>query len=222
MVCNYCKKEIIEKSGLFGTSNRARSISENTFTIINRYFEIENLGFCESCVSGMINKAYFQCEREFIQFEKTFDEVEKMIPILTIQKIDAWQYDVISIVTAQGVMGTGFLTEWKSSWGDLLGTESSSLNAKFNEGEQICFSRMRKKCMALNGNAIIGVDIDYAEVGGVKAMTMVCTAGTAIKVNNLEIFETAYRQALIENENAKLKYLQVKEDAKYLNKLITL
>jgi hypothetical protein len=38
----------------------------------------------------------------------------------------------------------------------------------------------------LGGNAVIATDIDYAEVGGVRAMLMVCMAGTAVRLNNLQ------------------------------------
>ena len=35
----------------------------------------------------------------------------------------------------------------------------------------------------MGGNAIIGTDIDYSEVGGGKGMLMVCMSGTAIELS---------------------------------------
>ena len=36
------------------------------------------------------------------------------------------------------------------------------------------------KTVCLGGNAVIATDIDYGEVGGAKAMLMVCMTGTAV------------------------------------------
>ena len=51
----------------------------------------------------------------------------------------------------------------------------------------MCFSQLRAKAINLGGNAIIGTDIDYGDVGEGKGMLMVCAAGTAIKIINTDI-----------------------------------
>jgi hypothetical protein len=57
------------------------------------------------------------------------------------------------------------------------------MNAKILEAESKCAKLLREKAAAIGANAIIGLDIDYNEVGGVKGILMVCMTGTAIKIS---------------------------------------
>ena len=50
-------------------------------------------------------------------------------------------------------------------------------------------AQLRAKAMKMKANAVIAVDIDYADVGSGKGMLMVCATGTAVRVNNPEVFE---------------------------------
>ena len=63
----------------------------------------------------------------------------------------------------------------------------TSINKKLKGGENICFAQLALAALERNGNAIIGVDIDYSELGGLKGIIMVCMTGTAIKLNNPDI-----------------------------------
>jgi len=51
----------------------------------------------------------------------------------------------------------------------------------------MCLAQLRKQTLDLGGNAVIGTDIDYSEVGGQKGMLMVCMGGTAINITNIEV-----------------------------------
>ncbi len=91
-------------------------------------------------------------------------------------------------------MGTGVFTEIASSFTDMLGQESKKYNDKIKTGEENCFAQLRIQAMQLDANAIIGTDIDYAEMGAGKSMVMVCMTGTAIRLNNPEIIFDQYEE----------------------------
>ncbi len=69
----------------------------------------------------------------------------------------------------------------------------------------MCLNILRKKAIELGANAIVAVDIDYAEVGGGKGMLMVCMAGTAIYVKNVEILGENTANALINFNEQKAR-----------------
>jgi uncharacterized protein YbjQ (UPF0145 family) len=101
------------------------------------------------------------------------------------------KYKTVDIISSRATMGTGFWSEGASFWSDLMGTEDEKQNSKINQGEGLCISRLKQQCVLLGGNAVIGVDIDYSEIGsggggitGNNAKALVCTAGTAIIVEN--------------------------------------
>jgi uncharacterized protein YbjQ (UPF0145 family) len=87
----------------------------------------------------------------------------------------------------QSVTGTGVFAEFTSSWTDFFGAQSNAYNQKIAAGEMICQTQLRLKCVELGGNAILAIDIDYAEVGGLKGMLMVCMTGTAVLLENTDI-----------------------------------
>ncbi|MFT6842724.1 MAG: hypothetical protein ACJASR_001495 [Psychroserpens sp.] len=113
------------------------------------------------------------------------------IPVVSIQNPFRWKYKTVDIISSRATMGTGFWSEGASFWSDLMGTEDEKQNSKINQGEGLCISRLKQQCVLLGGNAVIGVDIDYSEIGsggggitGNNAKALVCTAGTAIIVEN--------------------------------------
>ena len=88
-------------------------------------------------------------------------------------------------MTGQIVIGTGVITELKSSITDFFGSTSNSFSEKISFGEKNCFAQLRQKSLLLNCDAIIATDIDYSELGSLKGMIMVCASGTAVK--NLDL-----------------------------------
>ena len=93
------------------------------------------------------------------------------------------------MVTGQSTTGTGVISEFTSSFTDFFGAQSGRYNQKLKAGENMCFSQLRLQALDLGGNAVIATDIDYSEIGGDKGMLMVCMAGTAIRLENVDILE---------------------------------
>ncbi len=92
------------------------------------------------------------------------------------------------------------------------GKQSGSYNKKLQEGEELCKSVLRAKALRIDANAIIGVDVKYTDFGGVKSMVCVCMTGTAICLNNPEIYDTD-----LSSNASRLKFAIERLD--FLNKL---
>jgi uncharacterized protein YbjQ (UPF0145 family) len=148
--------------------------------------EIDPKQFCSKCVDGSLVNARAKAEEERpILMDKIAKAIERM-PATSIDIPPGWDFQPIGIVTSQATMGTGVITEIVSNWTDFFGAQSKRHNDKLKQGEDFCFAKIRSECIEQGGNGIVGIDIDYAEVGGLKAMLMVCITGTAVRIKNIE------------------------------------
>jgi uncharacterized protein YbjQ (UPF0145 family) len=191
-ICPNCKAEL--KSGIFSSNSL---VSEEKTKAINALTDNNAIAHCEKCAPSLLQKAQLIRNNKITPLENEFKRTLPYIPIITLQQPKNWEYDVLRIVTAQSVTGTGVISEISSSWADLLGGQSDKLSNKLKGGENICKNKLRAEAAFMGANAIIGTDIDYAEVGGDKGMLMVCMAGTAIRLTNCEVLEHDCSEALI-------------------------
>lgn len=142
---------------------------------------------CQGCGTNQYYKALAESEPLLEKARSDLKNLISVIPVVSIHAPIHWDYDVVSIVTAQSTTGTGVITEIASSWTDFFGLQSGFYNRKLRGGEELCLAGLRTAALELGGNAVIGCDIDYAEVGGVSSMIMVCMTGTAIRLKNPDI-----------------------------------
>lgn len=152
--------------------------------------------YCEKCGKGLIDEARKQANIQQSNNKATLNQNIHHIPLLTLPAPPQWAFQPIGLITAQSVTGTGVFSEFASDWTDFFGTQSKTYNKKIAGGEQICQTQLRLKCIELGGNAILGVDIDYAEVGGAKGMLMVCMTGTAVLLDNTEVLSATASGAM--------------------------
>lgn len=162
----------------------SRYIIKDTSTeFINTQTGKDIEAYCNDCALPLVATIRDSIEKQKSKLTDTIKARISLIPILTQNSPNAWEYEPIGIVSAQSVGGTGFMSDLSASWNDLFGTQSNTMGNKVKQGEDICKDRLRLNCLNLGGNAIIATDIDYSEVGAGKGMLMVCMAGTAIQVN---------------------------------------
>ncbi|KQS41757.1 heavy metal-binding domain-containing protein [Pedobacter sp. Leaf194] len=177
--CPHCQKKL---DGLMTTRI---ILKDSTNAFINQFNFPNSEAYCNAneCGPALI-ETYKQeiASKKDALIKEIFTKID-LIPIITANSPLNWSYDILDIVTAQSVSGTGFFSEMSGSWADFTGGQSDTLINKLYSGEEICKQKLRYKCLLIGGNAIIATDIDYSEVGGAKAMLMVCMAGTAINLN---------------------------------------
>mgnify|MGYP005753662239 CR=1 FL=1 len=176
------------KSGFFANA----IIPKKHIQLVNEYTENNSEAYCKKCSQSILDRAIRAAQKDFEDAKSAFENLLPSIPILSIHHPHGWDYQSFGIVTGQSVTGTGVISEISSSFTDFFGTQSGAFSSKLAKGELNCMNQLRLKAVKMGCNAIIGADIDYAEVGSIKGMLMVCMTGTAIKLKNLT--EVGYDQ----------------------------
>ncbi|HMM12450.1 MAG TPA: heavy metal-binding domain-containing protein [Bacteroidales bacterium] len=160
-----------------------RLVTERATVAINKILGKAQHGYCEKCISPLAT----QVRDVFAENDRFLNQHIGHIPILTTHNPYQWAYMPVSIVTGQIVIGTGVISEFKSSLTDFFGEASNSFAEKIAMGEKNIFAQLRKKVLQMDCDAVIATDIDYAELGSLKNMIMVCASGTAVKIKNVDI-----------------------------------
>ncbi len=202
--CPNCKASL--KSGVF-SSNEA--FGSDSVKIINEYHDVKSDAYCNKCGGELLKKYTNLMTSEKKRLGEKLKELFSSIPVVSTHSPFKWDYEVIDMVTGQSTTGTGVITEFTSSFTDLFGVQSGRHNEKLKVGEDLCFAQLRRKTLDLGGNAVIGTDIDYSEVGGNRGMLMVCMAGTSVNLKNTEVLgkDRSERIDEIKNLNSRFQHL---------------
>ncbi|MEI7585563.1 heavy metal-binding domain-containing protein [Runella sp.] len=165
-------------------------LSINKINIINEYHPKKAAAYCGKCGDELYKQYQSKSIEEKDKLSTDLQVLIEAVPVVSLHSPQGWNYDILGMVTGQSTTGTGVVSEFTSSFTDFFGMQSGSYNKKIKAGENLCFAQLRKQALDMGGNAVIGTDIDYSEVGGEKGMLMVCMAGTAIKIKNTESLGT--------------------------------
>ncbi|WP_394992668.1 heavy metal-binding domain-containing protein [Emticicia sp.] len=212
--CPNCNEKIT--NGFFN-ANTIYSFNDVEMTFVKRFFGRNSEAFCESCKDNVLIQSKEKYRSEIREVMKVRKEHFVNIPTANIPSPQGWEYEVKGMVTGQCTMGTGLLSELSSDWNDLLGQESITMNKKVLKGEENCLNILKAKALDLGGNAIVGIDIDYAEVGSLRGMILICMTGTAIKVNNTSIFDGNIQKSLLELDKSVAKMSILNTYSKNIN-----
>jgi uncharacterized protein YbjQ (UPF0145 family) len=167
-------------------SDKVIMMPSEMIEIIKLYNPQPSYSICTRCGRDILNSA--AAKIDVASSAKQVEALRKSVPIVSIQSPLNWEYDVVGIVTAQSVVGTGAIAEFTASIADFFGKNSPAFVHKIVQGEDSGFSQLVNKTIEMGGNAIVAVDIDYAELGSLKGMIMVCMTGTAVTVKNTDVF----------------------------------
>lgn len=166
---------------------------------INKHLNLNAIAYCTSCSEKLIEKIAQSFQKQKKEIEGRLQKIIHFIPILSSPAPVKWDYDVVGLVTSQTNAGTGFTRELSFSFLDFFGGTSKSTNRLIENATTLCKDNLRVQCVKNGGNAIISTDIDFNEIGsGNTHMLMVCMAGTAIKVLDMNNFDPKRRETMIE------------------------
>ena len=179
--CQNCGAQL--KNGMLSSN---ACLTAKQLEVINSVFEPKISSACNACGDAQYANATQALAREMKELRNVTLRFLPKIPVVSLQSPQGWKYEPITIVTAQTVTGTGIFSDVASAFTDLFGTQSGTYNAKLREGENLCKTSLRSQTLEMGGNAVLAVDVDYAEVGGQRAMLMVCMTGTAVRIAAFE------------------------------------
>ena len=86
----------------------------------------------------------------------------------------------LGIESVEFVIGTGVFSEFSSGVADFFGSRSTAFESKLQEAKNQAFETLRWIAFNKGANAVVGIDLDYAEFSGNRIALML--NGTLVKV----------------------------------------
>ncbi|MCM2562225.1 heavy metal-binding domain-containing protein [Lutimaribacter sp. EGI FJ00015] len=88
--------------------------------------------------------------------------------------------DYRGIVVGEAIMGANIVRDIFANVTDIVGGRSGAYETKLQDGRDTALRELEQRALALGGNAVVGVDLDYEVVG--QSMLMVSASGTAVVI----------------------------------------
>lgn len=91
--------------------------------------------------------------------------------------------DYLGFLSGETALGTGFFSEYAASFSDFFGIQNESFSKKLVQAKSASIEKLQRAVIAVGGNAVIGVDIDYHAFTG--NMIGVIASGTAVCIEEI-------------------------------------
>lgn len=145
---------------------------------------------CPDCIQERVNKAH-EAEARRASEAQAEQEIERAaldITVTTAQTLEDHRVTkTIDIVTAECAFGMNIFRDFFAGLSDIFGGRNESTQKVLRDARVACLNELRKEALAVGGNAVIAVDLDYSEFsGGGKSMLFLVASGTAVVAESLE------------------------------------
>ena len=89
------------------------------------------------------------------------------------------------LVSGEAILGANIFKDFFAGIRDIVGGRSAAYEKELRKAKEIAIREMTDAAVALGGNAIVGVDLDYETIGSGQGgnMLMVSASGTAVRVS---------------------------------------
>lgn len=88
----------------------------------------------------------------------------------------------LGLVSGEAILGANIFKDLFAGIRDIVGGRSAAYEKELRRAKQIALDEMAAEAGALGGNAVIGVDLDYENMGQSGGMLMVSASGTAVVI----------------------------------------
>jgi uncharacterized protein YbjQ (UPF0145 family) len=86
----------------------------------------------------------------------------------------------LGLVSGEAILGANIFRDIFAGIRDIVGGRSAAYEQELRKAKTIAVQEMIEQAQALGANAIVGVDLDYENVGQSGGMLMVSASGTAV------------------------------------------
>lgn len=86
------------------------------------------------------------------------------------------------IVTGEAILGANIFKDMFAGIRDIVGGRSATYEKELRDAKDIALREMEERAADLGANAVVGVDLDYENIGASGGMLMVTASGTAVTV----------------------------------------
>jgi uncharacterized protein YbjQ (UPF0145 family) len=112
--------------------------------------------------------------------------LEDIMLITTTHTIEGKQISqYFGLVSGEAILGANIFKDFFAGIRDIVGGRSAAYEKELRKAKEIAIREMTDAAVALGGNAIVGVDLDYETIGSGQGgnMLMVSASGTAVRVS---------------------------------------
>ena len=156
--------------------------------------ELNEVGICQKCSSIEATEAKVNIAKIDERFNRVKAELAsksnaekllmlKKIMITTENIVDIPIEERIEIVFAEYVYGLNVLKDFFAGIRDVVGGRVASVEKPIHDTNQKIIEEMKMKAIALGGDAVIGLKIDYQTGGG---FISVLAVGTVVKFKKID------------------------------------
>ena len=86
----------------------------------------------------------------------------------------------LGLVSGEAILGANIFRDIFAGIRDIVGGRSHAYEQELHKAKTIAVQEMVQQAQALGANAIVGVDLDYENLGPSGGMLMVSASGTAV------------------------------------------
>jgi len=86
----------------------------------------------------------------------------------------------LGLVSGEAILGANIFRDLFANIRDIVGGRSAAYEQELRKAKEIAIEEMKAQAAAMGANAIIGVDLDYENLGQTGGMLMVSASGTAV------------------------------------------
>jgi uncharacterized protein YbjQ (UPF0145 family) len=86
----------------------------------------------------------------------------------------------LGLVTGEAILGANIFRDIFAGIRDIVGGRSAAYEQELRKAKSIAVQEMIEQAQHLGANAVVGVDLDYENMGQSGGMLMVSASGTAV------------------------------------------
>ena len=88
----------------------------------------------------------------------------------------------LGLVSGETIIGANIFKDFFAGIRDIVGGRSGSYERVLREAKETALAEMEAEAKRLGADAVIGIDLDYENIGQNGSMLMVAASGTAVKL----------------------------------------
>ena len=88
----------------------------------------------------------------------------------------------LGVVTGEAIIGAHIFRDFFAGITNIIGGRAGGYEKALRQARDIALQEMQLEASALGADAVIGVDLDYENLGVQNGMLMVTASGTAVKL----------------------------------------
>ncbi|WP_337188971.1 heavy metal-binding domain-containing protein [Phenylobacterium sp.] len=89
----------------------------------------------------------------------------------------------LGVVTGEAIIGAHIFRDFFAGVTNIIGGRAGGYEKALREARDIALQEMELEARSLGADAIVGVDLDYENLGVQNGMLMVAVSGTAVKLS---------------------------------------